>query len=300
MTNRGKYEALIKWFADNNFSENRICTNAFIDEKMKDLYPELITPSGDGGLVALIDELCSNQHLHWFSRIDEETKEEIKCYVAEPRCTEYANYIAQRDGVVSLILNGKNGISPNSVLDAILNWFSMEPFDWKESAVKGRIRLRTYEIGEYIIKYYFPKLNSVDFIIDLPEILEQLTIDGYLIENKEREWDKIYSISFKGKIFSKNGGYSELERTKNAENIRVGNVEKRQRAYESNMVRLTWILAIGTTVAAIYYLLEIIKHHVSNLDLSVLTSLSVFLYGIVAGIIIYMLISEVLNRKNNG
>ena len=58
-----------------------------------------------------------------------------------------------------------------------------------------------------------------------------------------------------------------------------------------------WI-AVGTCVAAVYYSIEIIKHHASNLDLNVLTSLVIFLFGIGAGAIIILIAKELSSRKN--
>jgi hypothetical protein len=46
----------------------------------------------------------------------------------------------------------------------------------------------------------------------------------------------------------------------NAENIRVGNLENRQKRYERNQTWLLAFVAAGTLVAAFYYGLEIWKY----------------------------------------
>jgi hypothetical protein len=63
-----------------------------------------------------------------------------------------------------------------------------------------------------------------------------------------------YAILLKGKIFIDNGGYIGQIKSENDGNIRMETLEKNQKISRRMMNWLTFFVAIGTLVAAWYYL----------------------------------------------
>ncbi|WP_129021313.1 hypothetical protein [Edaphocola flava] len=106
-----------------------------------------------------------------------------------------------------------------------------------------------------------PEMNITTLI--LKEILEKLVSDGYLTKTEKPTGLSYYNISFKGLVFE---GYVLVYTLSQKEIQRVNMLEQEQRAlaYSQNQVaektkNLTVWVAIGTIIAAVYYLLEIWK-----------------------------------------
>jgi hypothetical protein len=104
---------------------------------------------------------------------------------------------------------------------------------------------------------------------ELVKILDQLKDDKYIKSTVKREWRtfgaammaaeteiEYFSVTYKGIIFNNLNGYSGKETEKH----RFDLLEIQHRKTESNLYRATVILAIGTSIAAIYYLIEIFKN----------------------------------------
>lgn len=132
-------------------------------------------------------------------------------------------------------------------------------------------RVIVYNLDKYLAKKLVVHVwkdlhHDASFYSNYNAIIQKLVDDGMLSEKDAFDLPpesrpEEYNITFKGRLWFEAGGYQGERNRLNAENTRVNTVEKRQRAYESNMVLLTWILAIGTSIAALYYLLEIQKNH---------------------------------------
>ena len=119
-----------------------------------------------------------------------------------------------------------------------------------------------------------------DFLKDidnstLHSALLKLVKDGYVNQESENTTDQIfntpktnhyYKISFEGSFFIKNGGYeNQYHKNQNIENSRNEMIERqnaleeKQSRNQTQLVVLTWIIALGTFVAAVYYFLETLK-----------------------------------------
>ena len=70
----------------------------------------------------------------------------------------------------------------------------------------------------------------------------------------------IVSITPSGDSFILNGGFRQTLINNAFDRSRLENLENAQMKNQKNMNRLTLIIAIGTSVAALYYLLAIIKY----------------------------------------
>ena len=109
----------------------------------------------------------------------------------------------------------------------------------------------------------------------LHSALLKLVKDGYVNQESENTTDQIfntprtnhyYKISFKGLVFIKYGGYqNQLDKNQKKEN-EVSDLKSQQFAHSVSLFRLnrwlvtlTWVIAIGTFIAGIYYLIEILK-----------------------------------------
>jgi len=74
-----------------------------------------------------------------------------------------------------------------------------------------------------------------------------------------------FRISFEGIVFNKNGGYEKQNKKNLQMETEVSEIEKRQSALESKntslqyqLVVLTYLIAFGTLLSSIYYLLEVL------------------------------------------
>ena len=70
---------------------------------------------------------------------------------------------------------------------------------------------------------------------------------------------KYYRITFEGIFYIRGGGYSaDMEKNQSAEK-RLVELERFQINIQTSVNRLTKLIALGTLVAAVYYLIEICK-----------------------------------------
>ena len=89
---------------------------------------------------------------------------------------------------------------------------------------------------------------------EVNSILNQLEDDGYIashgsIESGVQGIVKSYQITYKGNLYLLNGGYKQTFNDKNE-----------LRELNRSNKRLQFIIAFGTSIAALYYLLEILNH----------------------------------------
>jgi hypothetical protein len=113
---------------------------------------------------------------------------------------------------------------------------------------------------------------------DVELIVQQLIIDGYAtndiklldgirVNNKplsESFDSSFYFITFKGKVFLQKGGYLGQERRRVEEKKKILDQDARillneihQKKSDANLNILTCIIALGTAIAAVYYLIQI-------------------------------------------
>lgn len=126
----------------------------------------------------------------------------------------------------------------------------------------GKLRFDFSEISN--------RINEENIDIEFGEIvyiLKKLLNDGYIMEDDRFDktkfgHDTVYRINFEGRLFLEQGGYEGVNTRQNVGNIRVANLENHQKRHRMWMTRLTIILAAGTTLAAIYYCVELYwKYH---------------------------------------
>jgi len=110
-----------------------------------------------------------------------------------------------------------------------------------------------YNISNYIDKCPETKINKVM----LTEIVQKLKDDGYITEKQMPEAQPVYHVTFKGLIFE---GYTKEYETSMKETVWLKNIQIQTLTTSRKLNILTWIIAIGTGIAAIYYILEIFSH----------------------------------------
>ena len=116
--------------------------------------------------------------------------------------------------------------------------------------------------------------------IDNPTLhsaLLKLVKDGYVNQKSKNGTDQLfnsprtydyYTISFEGLVFIDCGGYeNQIRKNQSIESLK-NEMTEQQNAFEEKQVRfqgqiafLTWIIALGTLIAAVYYFLEILKFY---------------------------------------
>lgn len=98
-------------------------------------------------------------------------------------------------------------------------------------------------------------------------ILDRLEEDGFIKEESSNKEYTLYHITFKGLLFHGYENEKALADQQSKEmalqRVRTSEIEEMTYKNGTRMYYLTWILAIGTSIAAIYYLMEIGKYLVS-------------------------------------
>jgi len=141
------------------------------------------------------------------------------------------------------------------ILDKVLHWFAMDIDDFVKTPSQSANQKISKSQAITEIGRCYKELNTVDFLMYADLIVDKLERDGYL-----KNENGLYSITFEGKIFDQQKGYEQKMINQKAQNILVANLEKRQKRYELNQTLLLTLVAVGTLVAAFYYLIEIGKH----------------------------------------
>ena len=143
------------------------------------------------------------------------------------------------------------------------------------------------EILKYLLNTKFNSFDEIrndaneksDFLKEIDNLtfksaLKKLEKDGYVYIVSENKISKIfnnniteyfYSISFEGVIFLKYGGYVYQQVENQIEKIQLEKLQNNavhqaneQLSLHRQVVFLTWAIALGTLIAGIYYILEIL------------------------------------------
>lgn len=130
-------------------------------------------------------------------------------------------------------------MTPLEKLDKILSFF------------KDRSDLSIDFSKEYIWNLYIKKTPELQINKQIyEEILQKLVEDGYLRETKKEDFQPTYHLTMKGYLFD---GYINSQ----------SEIQRLQKTAISLSRRAFWwtvVIALGTLVAAIYYLFEILNH----------------------------------------
>jgi hypothetical protein len=135
--------------------------------------------------------------------------------------------------------NGKD-LNPYESLDEILKFLTISPFAKQQMTAEQLLKLLTEK-------------NSIDATpAELSEIVNQLIEDGFVKADRS-DGAVTYSISFKGQMLNLKGGYDHLSRDQE----RLYHIEIAHQKTEKKIFYMLIILAIGATIASVFYLLRI-------------------------------------------
>lgn len=130
----------------------------------------------------------------------------------------------------------------------------LEKIDFVLTFIKIKMEVSAYWgygiIWTHVEKTTELKINKTLF----DEIINKLKEDCYIVDNETKDACR---VTFKGLTFN---GYVSEQLSHQEENARLRTLEEKTLKLTIWTTRLTWIIAIGTFVAAIYYLLEILNH----------------------------------------
>lgn len=116
--------------------------------------------------------------------------------------------------------------------------------------------------------------NKSAFLKDIDDkilysALLKLVKDDYVYEDFQKIGSlsgNVYNISFEGIFFINNGGYEKEHQNNQKAEIESAELKKRQflleekhSSIQGQIVFLTLIIAIGTLIPAVYYIIEILK-----------------------------------------
>ena len=152
-------------------------------------------------------------------------------------------------------------------------------------------------------------LQSNESAFEIEMILNKLVKDEYahktdtkveyeLPENLRYLADPIFyfKTTFEGEYIKTTHPYQELQNQREAlrlqkisENKRLVKLEKSQKEYQTNMIWLTAILSVGTTIAAAYYFLGIYDNH---------RCFSYWLCGAIIGLLLTAIVYLIFRKRN--
>jgi len=105
-----------------------------------------------------------------------------------------------------------------------------------------------------------PYLDNAKFKAYGQQVLNKLRDDGFIASKFETGIKWYYIITLEGIIYHSYGGYIKTHRDKTYENNRLRTLERRQMSLHKTLNFLTAVIALGTLVAAWYYLKEIFRY----------------------------------------
>jgi len=105
---------------------------------------------------------------------------------------------------------------------------------------------------EMVTEMVIAKYNLKEWEINV--LFHHLLIDKYIISIEP------LTISLEGIVFEGNGGYAAKGVQEKLENARIKKIENDLKKYSYGLMVFTGVVAIGTLISAIYFVLEIWKH----------------------------------------
>jgi len=132
-------------------------------------------------------------------------------------------------------------------LDAVLIFLSL----------RGSESLFTaFEIRESVTGFLIEEMDDIYSI--LKKLVKNEYVEFHDISSMRRHPQ--YSITFEGKVFTEQGGYRQKLMNESSENIRLVKIENAQKQFRRVQNVLLTIVAAGTLIAAVYYIMEIGIH----------------------------------------
>jgi uncharacterized membrane protein YidH (DUF202 family) len=139
--------------------------------------------------------------------------------------------------------------------------------------------------------------------IEITQLLKKITGDGYAVQKLTNIYlgdVAVYSITIEGNIFNATGGYSarnkalEVERASKVDaDVRVQRANEQTLLNQKRQTTINVVIAGGTIVAAIFYLIEIFKKiKVGIVDVSMA------LFLVVASIMMVVMIRLIIIEIN--
>jgi hypothetical protein len=105
---------------------------------------------------------------------------------------------------------------------------------------------------EMVTELVMAKFGLKEWVINV--LFHHLLIDKYIISIDP------LAISLEGIVFQGNGGYEEKNAQEKLETARIKKIENDLKKYSFGLMVFTGVVAIGTLISAIYFIIEIWKH----------------------------------------
>ena len=132
----------------------------------------------------------------------------------------------------------------------------LEQIDFVFFHIKSKIQVGAswgyHNVWNYVKMTEEANINETMF----KEIIQKLQDDGYLTEKYIEGAQPCYNVTFKGLIFE---GYSKEHESLNEEKTWLKNLQVQTLKTSKKLNLVTWIIAVGTFFAALYYILEILN-----------------------------------------
>lgn len=198
-------------------------------------------------------------------------------------------------------------INPDEILDEILRFIYVEnglelasdqtgfKFEDSYSAI-NKVHMQILADQYLNNEDQGPRLYTLAEILD---ILIKLANDGHLRHSATDR--RVFHTTFEGRWFIYRGGYVGRSAFLDAEKRKADFYERQTYQNAKMLNRLTVWIAIGTIVAALYYLLDIFEHHILPIcSFQFWMAFYLLLSLTIAGLIVWLLVKEIIKQRSQG
>lgn len=191
-------------------------------------------------------------------------------------------------------------MNPNEILDTILTFIYIgNGMQFQQNQTAFSLDEIHQRLNREQLMVYLENEDAQILLSDYAELLQsldKLALDGYL--KRLGGVNPTFGLTFEGRWFIRHqGGYVGKSQSLDAERKMVVFVQNETLKNARYLNRLTLILAVGTSIAALYYILEILKNHYPIYSLPFWVALIILLFGIIAGLIIGLLVTELKHKQ---
>ncbi|MES2138893.1 MAG: hypothetical protein V4511_04255 [Bacteroidota bacterium] len=150
----------------------------------------------------------------------------------------------------------------NEKLDAVLSVLNTANMDLIKAEGFAKLRFKdsldSTEVLISLTNIDFKDIDSTELHLILPYLISENFIEKH--ESSPNGNNTItYKIRFNGKVFIENGGFTGKYSRETMESNRIRDLQLNAEKIQKSTLKVTYILAIASAIASIYYIIEVVK-----------------------------------------
>lgn len=312
MTLQQRRIEVLKFLVKSVFAQSPCNTDADIDYHMKKKFEELGTPSGSWDLHSILDKLIlegfvrfqdreiadnGNTRVQRWYEATYEGKLHILQLESDEKEREYLEEFTNKRITSAAKKVGMQNVSQYLYDEMLKNIEKLLPY----FPAFGEFTISKIHVKEND-KYTFR--TTIFNKVEIGEFHNFLSGYGFISKRYDIQPAGDYiQLTDTGRKLKEAGSFEKYQiildeelALKKIENERLQNIEQHQTLHRQYITRLTLILAVCSVVAVPYYIIEISSKSKMLFTVNTITASILLLFGMIAGIIIYML---VLNNRRD-